>query len=77
MAFSALCMGHGRLGRGLLRTTPMGMRGWMLANWINQHQQDVIEYRREENQILREKLGGIEPDELLDDFLQSYRVCLS
>jgi len=29
----------------------------MLAGWLNRHQQDVIEYLREENKILREKLG--------------------
>src|SRR4030095_7749457 len=28
-----------------------------LAGWINQHQQDAIEYLRTENQILKEKLG--------------------
>jgi transposase len=29
----------------------------MLAGWINRHQQDMIEYLKEENKILREKLG--------------------
>ena len=29
----------------------------MLAGWVNSHQQDVIEFLREENKILREKLG--------------------
>ncbi|MHC4061141.1 MAG: integrase core domain-containing protein [Planctomycetota bacterium] len=29
----------------------------MLAGWINRHQQDVIEYLKTENKILREKLG--------------------
>jgi hypothetical protein len=29
----------------------------MLAGWINRHQQDVIMYLKEENRILREKLG--------------------
>jgi len=29
----------------------------MLAGWINRHQQDVIDYLKEENKILREKLG--------------------
>jgi transposase InsO family protein len=29
----------------------------MLAGWLNRHQQDVIEYLREENKILRESLG--------------------
>ena len=29
----------------------------MLAGWLNRHQQDLIEYLREENKILREKLG--------------------
>ncbi len=29
----------------------------ILANWINRHQQDAIEYLLTENQVLREKLG--------------------
>jgi ribosomal protein L15 len=29
----------------------------MLAGWINRHQQDMIEYLKAENEILREKLG--------------------
>ena len=36
---------------------PMGMFLVMLAAWISQHQQDVITYLKEENKILREKLG--------------------
>ncbi|HUV12073.1 MAG TPA: hypothetical protein VMY18_00450 [Acidobacteriota bacterium] len=30
---------------------------YLLASWINRHQQDAIDYLRTENQILREKLG--------------------
>jgi hypothetical protein len=30
----------------------------MMAGWLNRHQQDVIEYVKEENKILREKLGN-------------------
>ena len=30
----------------------------MMAGWLNRHQQDVIEYLKEENKILREKLGA-------------------
>ena len=29
----------------------------ILARWINRHQQEVIEYLRTENQVLKEKLG--------------------
>jgi hypothetical protein len=29
----------------------------ILAGWINQREQDVIEYLRAENRVLREKLG--------------------
>ena len=29
-----------------------------LASWMNQRQQSVIEYLREENRVLREQLGG-------------------
>jgi hypothetical protein len=28
-----------------------------LSGWMNQHQQQVIEYLREENRVLREHLG--------------------
>ncbi len=41
-----------------MRTQPWTMLLMMLAGWVNSHQQDVIEYLREENKILREKLGG-------------------
>ena len=30
----------------------------VMAGWMNQRQQDVIEYLREENRVLREQLGG-------------------
>jgi putative transposase len=29
----------------------------ILAGWINRHQQEVLEYLRAENQVLKEKLG--------------------
>ncbi|HOM62039.1 MAG TPA: hypothetical protein PLX18_12330 [Anaerohalosphaeraceae bacterium] len=29
----------------------------MLAGWLNCHQQDMIEYLKAENKLLREKLG--------------------
>src|SRR5215469_13506237 len=29
-----------------------------LAGWLNEHQQDVIDYLQEENVVLREQLGG-------------------
>ena len=29
-----------------------------LAGWLNQQQQDVIDYLQEENHVLREQLGG-------------------
>ena len=29
-----------------------------LAGWVNQRQQDVIDYLQEENRVLREQLGG-------------------
>ena len=28
-----------------------------LAGWINQHQRDVIDYRRAENRVLHEQIG--------------------
>ena len=33
----------------------------VLAGWINRHQQDVIEYLKEENRVYREQLGGKRP----------------
>jgi hypothetical protein len=32
-----------------------------LAGWINRHQQDMIEYLKEENRIQRELLGSKRP----------------
>ena len=29
-----------------------------LVGWLNQQQQDVIDYLQEENRVLREQLGG-------------------
>ena len=40
-----------------MKMKPIEMLLIMLAGWLNRHQQDVIEYLREENRILREKLG--------------------
>ncbi len=40
-----------------MKANPMGMLWMMLAGPINRHQQDVITYLKEENKILREKLG--------------------
>ena len=28
------------------------------AGWVNRHQEDLIDYLREENRVLREQLGG-------------------
>ncbi len=39
------------------KVKPMGMLLLMLAGWVNRHQQDVIEYLKEENKVLRERLG--------------------
>jgi hypothetical protein len=41
----------------VMKVKPMGMLLMMLAGWINRHQQDVITYLKEEDKILREKLG--------------------
>ena len=40
-----------------MKTRPWTMLLVMMAGWLNRHQQDVIEYLREENKILREKIG--------------------
>ncbi|MFT5525690.1 MAG: hypothetical protein ACI9HK_003660 [Pirellulaceae bacterium] len=48
----------------LITETPMNflLQPWQLlvlflASWINRQQQEVIEYLRTENQVLKEKLG--------------------
>ncbi len=41
-----------------MKTKPYTILLAMIAGWINRHQQDVIEYLREENKILQEKLGN-------------------
>ena len=40
-----------------MRVKPMGRLLMLLAGWMNRHQQEVIRYLKEENKILREKLG--------------------
>src|SRR5579862_5484822 len=42
-----------------------------LAGWMNRQQQEVIEYLKEENRILREKLG---PGRILLDVAQKRRL---
>ena len=39
-----------------MKTKPMTMLLAMLAGWINQQQQEVIEYLKAENSILRDEL---------------------
>jgi len=34
---------------------------FILAGWVSQQQQDVIEYLRAENRVLSEQLGGKRP----------------
>ena len=41
-----------------MQAKPWKMLLVMLAGWINRQQQEAIEYLKEENKILREKLGG-------------------
>jgi hypothetical protein len=37
---------------------PLHLLLMMFAGWINRHQLDVIDYLREENRLLKERLGG-------------------
>ena len=39
-----------------MRTRPWTMLVAMLAGWINQQQQEALEYLKEENKILRDEL---------------------
>ena len=43
-----------------MKTLPIQLRFLVLAlaGWLNRHQQDAVDYLREENRILRAKLGG-------------------
>ena len=43
--------------KGTMKVQPWSMLLVMVAGWLNRHQQDVIEYLKEENKILREKIG--------------------
>jgi len=40
-----------------MKVTPTGMLLMMPPGWVIRHKQDVIEYLKEENKILREKIG--------------------
>jgi len=40
-----------------MKTKPIEMILMMLAGWMNRQQQEMIDYLKEENKILREKLG--------------------
>jgi hypothetical protein len=40
-----------------MKAKPMGMLLMMLAGSINRHQQDVTTYLKEENKVLRDRLG--------------------
>src|SRR6266403_5537757 len=37
---------------------PLHLLLMMFAGWVNRHQLDVIDYLREENRVLKERLGG-------------------
>ena len=39
-----------------MKTNPMTMFLTMLAGWINRQQQEVLEYLKEENKILKHEL---------------------
>ena len=39
-----------------MKSNPMYMFLTMMAGWINRHQQEAIEYLKEENKILRDEL---------------------
>jgi hypothetical protein len=42
-----------------MKIRPFTVLFTMLAGWVNRHQQDVIEYLKTENTILRAKLENI------------------
>ena len=41
-----------------LLVLPFQLVRLMFAGWVNRHQLDVIEYLREENRVLKARLGG-------------------
>ena len=41
-----------------LHLTPLRFVAVALAGWLSQQQQEVIEYLREENRVLREQIGN-------------------
>ena len=40
------------------RLDPLSFLIVSLSGWMNQHQQDVIDYLMEENRVLREQMGN-------------------
>ena len=40
-----------------MKTDPYTVLLMMLTGWLNRHQQNVIEFLKEENKILKEKIG--------------------
>ena len=56
-----------------MQVKPLNMLLIMLAGWINRQQQDVIEYLKEENKILCEKLG---PNRILLNDSQRRRLAI-
>ena len=41
-----------------MKTQPITMLLMMLAGWINREQQQMMDYLKEENNILRDELAG-------------------
>lgn len=37
---------------------PLHLLLMMFAGWVNRHQLDAVDYLREENRVLKERLGG-------------------
>ena len=56
-----------------MQVKPLNMLLIMLAGWINRQQQDAIEYLKEENKILREKIG---PNRILLNDSQRRRLAI-
>ena len=61
------------LSGGRVMTKPMSIVLMMLAGWVNRRQEEAIAYLKEENKILREKLG---PNRILLNDSQRRRLAI-
>ena len=76
-------IGRGQIGAGRVYQVASGhapalqFLGLTFAGWVSRHQDDLIEYLREENRILRERLGPQPRIVTPDTILRWYRTLIA